>query len=173
MKLEDYPKQVKDINIRSWQIYNRLSDAARAGITREDLVQSGMLALVEMVRKSDITGRPIIPTYSRMRVKGAMMDCVRKASHVTYKQLRRINVVITHEPVDEYSMGSTEIDIDILDLDTILDNIEDPRCRIILEDELKQRTLQNSADRIEHCVQEVSMLKARIKAELVEQYKDV
>lgn len=58
----------------AWHIYG----AGREGLEIEDLMQAGMLALTECAMKHTGTTEDGFAAYAKMRVRGAMFDCLRK-----------------------------------------------------------------------------------------------
>lgn len=58
----------------AWHIYG----AGRDGLEVEDLVQAGMLALTECAMKHTGGVEDGFAAYAKMRVRGAMFDCLRK-----------------------------------------------------------------------------------------------
>ena len=59
----------------AWHVHGRVSSAE----SLEDLVQAGMVAFVESARKFEDRGYPF-STYASVRIKGAMVDLLRKNS---------------------------------------------------------------------------------------------
>jgi RNA polymerase sigma factor FliA len=57
----------------AWHVHSRMSSA----IAVEDLIQIGMIALIEAARTFEDRGIPFIP-YATMRVRGAMIDELRR-----------------------------------------------------------------------------------------------
>lgn len=57
----------------AWHVHSRMSSA----IEVEDLIQIGMVALIEAARTFEERGIPFIP-YASMRVRGAMIDELRR-----------------------------------------------------------------------------------------------
>ncbi|MDT8446566.1 MAG: FliA/WhiG family RNA polymerase sigma factor [bacterium] len=58
-------------------IANRLSARLPAGIQRDDLIQAGMIGLLEAAEKFDASQGNLFKTYAEHRVKGAMLDDLR------------------------------------------------------------------------------------------------
>jgi RNA polymerase sigma factor for flagellar operon FliA len=58
----------------AWHIYG----VGRDGLEIEDLVQAGMLALTECAAKHTGSTEDGFAAYAKMRVRGAMFDCLRK-----------------------------------------------------------------------------------------------
>ncbi len=49
-----------------------------ASVQIDDLIQSGMIGLLEAARKYDVTKEPVLETYAGIRIRGSMLDEVRK-----------------------------------------------------------------------------------------------
>ncbi|MEW4468430.1 FliA/WhiG family RNA polymerase sigma factor [Parasphingorhabdus sp. JC815] len=62
----------------AWQVHSRMSSA----IEVEDLLQIGMVALVEAAQSYEDRGLGFT-NYAKLRVRGAMIDQLRKDSHVS------------------------------------------------------------------------------------------
>lgn len=56
---------------------------SRPGIEVEDLVQVGLMALIECVQRHQGQGEYAFATYARMRVRGAMIDLIRREAPIT------------------------------------------------------------------------------------------
>lgn len=57
----------------AWHVHSRMSTA----IEVEDLIQIGMIALIEAAQNFEDRGIPFIP-YASMRIRGAMIDALRR-----------------------------------------------------------------------------------------------
>ena len=60
----------------AWHVHARVSSA----IEVEDLVQIGMIALIESARSFEDRGHAAFATYASVRVRGAMIDHLRKGA---------------------------------------------------------------------------------------------
>jgi RNA polymerase sigma factor FliA len=69
----------------AWHVHARVSTA----IEIEDLVQIGMLALVEAARGFEDRGHAAFATYATVRVRGAMIDQLRKSATLVRSAIRR------------------------------------------------------------------------------------
>ena len=63
----------------AWHIYG----SGREGLEIEDLIQSGILALTECAQRHSGPTEDGIAAYAKIRVRGAMFDCIRKLMHDT------------------------------------------------------------------------------------------
>ena len=61
----------------AWHVHARVSSA----IDVEDLVQIGMISLIEAARAFEDRGHAAFATYATVRVRGAMIDEVRRVAH--------------------------------------------------------------------------------------------
>jgi RNA polymerase sigma factor for flagellar operon FliA len=69
----------------AWHTHARVSTA----IDIEDLVQLGMVALIEAARVYEDRGQASFSTYASMRIRGAMIDALRKHATLCRSALRR------------------------------------------------------------------------------------
>lgn len=69
----------------AWHIYG----AGRDGLEVEDLVQVGLLALTQCARRHDRPTEDGFAAYAKMRVRGAMVDHLRKLAIDTRSAIRR------------------------------------------------------------------------------------
>ncbi|WP_338467685.1 sigma-70 family RNA polymerase sigma factor [Novosphingobium sp. ZN18A2] len=60
----------------AWHVHG----SGRAGIELEDLVQAGLVALTEAAQKHDAPTEDGFAAYAKLRVRGAMVDMLRRAS---------------------------------------------------------------------------------------------
>lgn len=74
-EVEDRVKRFLPLVRRSaWHIYGM----GREGLEVEDLIQSGILALTECAQRHQGPSEDGFAAYAKIRVRGAMIDCVRK-----------------------------------------------------------------------------------------------
>ena len=69
----------------AWHVHGRVSTA----IPVEDLVQIGMIALIESARAFEDRGHAAFATYASVRVRGAMIDSLRKSATLVRSAIRR------------------------------------------------------------------------------------
>lgn len=69
----------------AWHVHARMSSA----IDLEDLCQIGMVALIEAARQFEDRGQAAFATYATMRIRGAMIDQLRKGATVVRSAMRR------------------------------------------------------------------------------------
>lgn len=69
----------------AWHIYG----AGRDGLEIEDLMQAGYIALTEAARNHDGPGEDGFAAYAKIRVRGAMFDCVRRTMPESRGTIRR------------------------------------------------------------------------------------
>ncbi|MEI6485910.1 MAG: FliA/WhiG family RNA polymerase sigma factor [Sphingomonadales bacterium] len=69
----------------AWHVHARVSSA----IDIEDLVQIGMIALIEAARGFEDRGHAAFATYASVRVRGAMIDQLRKGATLVRSAMRR------------------------------------------------------------------------------------
>jgi RNA polymerase sigma factor for flagellar operon FliA len=69
----------------AWHVRSRVSSA----IDIEDLVQIGMISLIEAARAFEDRGHAAFATYATVRVRGAMIDQLRKGATLVRSAMRR------------------------------------------------------------------------------------
>jgi RNA polymerase sigma factor for flagellar operon FliA len=69
----------------AWHVHGRVSSA----IDVEDLVQIGMVALIESARAFEDRGQAAFATYATVRIRGAMIDQLRKGATLVRSAMRR------------------------------------------------------------------------------------
>ncbi len=69
----------------AWHVHGRVSTA----IPIEDLVQIGMVALIEAARAFEDRGHAAFATYASVRIRGAMIDNLRKSATLVRSAIRR------------------------------------------------------------------------------------
>lgn len=69
----------------AWHTHGRVSTA----LDVEELVQIGMIALIEAARTFEDRGQAAFATYANLRVRGAMIDALRKQATLCRSALRR------------------------------------------------------------------------------------
>ncbi len=69
----------------AWHVHARVSSA----IDIEDLVQIGMIALIESARAFEDRGHAAFATYATVRIRGAMIDQLRKGATLVRSAMRR------------------------------------------------------------------------------------
>jgi RNA polymerase sigma factor for flagellar operon FliA len=69
----------------AWHVHARVSSA----IDVEDLVQIGMISLIEAARAFEDRGHAAFATYATVRVRGAMIDQLRKGATLVRSAMRR------------------------------------------------------------------------------------
>ena len=108
----------------------------------DDLIQSGMIGLLEAAKKYDSTKGASFETFAGIRIRGAMLDEIRKGDwgpRSVYRNSRRINEAIQKV---ESKLGrdardfevAAELDIDISNYYTVLSDLRG--CRLFSFEEL-------------------------------------
>ena len=69
----------------AWHVHSRISSA----IDLEDLIQTGTVALIESARSFEDRGEASFATYATMRIRGAMIDALRKSATMARSAMRR------------------------------------------------------------------------------------
>ena len=69
----------------AWHVHARVSTATPI----EDLVQIGMIALIESARAFEDRGHAAFATYASVRIRGAMIDNLRKSATLVRSAIRR------------------------------------------------------------------------------------
>lgn len=69
----------------AWHTHARVSSA----VDVEELVQTGMVALIEAARNFEDRGQAVFSTYASVRIRGAMIDSLRKHATMCRSALRK------------------------------------------------------------------------------------
>ena len=69
----------------AWHVHSRVSSA----IDVEDLTQIGTVALIEAARSFEDRGEASFATYATMRIRGGMIDALRKSATMVRSAMRR------------------------------------------------------------------------------------
>lgn len=69
----------------AWHTHARVSTA----LDVEELVQTGMIALIEAARNFEDRGQAVFSTYASVRIRGAMIDSLRKQATMCRSALRK------------------------------------------------------------------------------------
>ncbi|MFN7400057.1 MAG: sigma-70 family RNA polymerase sigma factor [Sandaracinobacter sp.] len=69
----------------AWHTHARVSTA----LDIEELVQTGMVALIEAARNFEDRGQAVFSTYASVRIRGAMIDSLRKHATMCRSALRK------------------------------------------------------------------------------------
>ncbi|MCU0948448.1 MAG: sigma-70 family RNA polymerase sigma factor [Porphyrobacter sp.] len=70
----------------AWHIYG----AGRDGLELDDLVQAGLVALTECAARHTGPTEDGFAAYAKIRVRGAMVDCLRRSAHTSRTARRRL-----------------------------------------------------------------------------------
>lgn len=70
----------------AWHVYG----AGRDDLELDDLVQAGLLALTECAARHNGPTEDGFAAYAKIRVRGAMVDCLRRAAHTSRGARRRL-----------------------------------------------------------------------------------
>ncbi len=69
----------------AWQVHSRMSSS----IDIEDLIQIGTISLIEAARSFEERGEATFATYATMRVRGGMIDALRRSATMVRSAIRR------------------------------------------------------------------------------------
>jgi RNA polymerase sigma factor FliA len=102
----------------AWHVHGRVSSA----IDVEDLIQTGMIALIEAARSYEDRGHAF-STYATMRVRGSMIDALRKGATQGRSAMSKRRAMAAARTKFEQTHGRTPVDAEMaeamgLDLDT-------------------------------------------------------
>jgi RNA polymerase sigma factor for flagellar operon FliA len=150
--IEDYMGLVKRI---AYHLKGRLSSSVQV----EDLMQSGMIGLIEAIQKYDASQGASFETYAGIRIRGAMLDEIRKGdwtprsvhrkSREVSEAIRQVEARTGREARDEEVAAELGIDLDTYyqtlqdTITTQVLSIDTPDHEDLSEDQL---SLQNVAD---------------------------
>jgi RNA polymerase sigma factor, sigma-70 family len=85
----------------AWHVHG----SGRAGIELEDLVQAGMVALTECSLRHNLPGEDGFAAYAKMRVRGAMLDLVRRTIPLSRGASERRRQLREHETALRGALG--------------------------------------------------------------------
>ncbi len=102
----------------AWHVHGRVSSA----IDVEDLIQTGMIALIEAARGYEDRGHSFA-TYATMRVRGSMIDALRRGAAQGRAAMGKRRAIAAARTKFEQSYGRAPVDTEMadalgLDLDT-------------------------------------------------------
>lgn len=92
LKVEDYLTLVNRI---AYHLKGRLPDSVMV----DDLIQSGVIGLIEAIGKFDTTQGASFETYAGIRIRGAMLDEIRKGDWTprsVYRKSRQVSEAISN-----------------------------------------------------------------------------
>lgn len=87
------------------QIHRRLPPSFEL----DDLVQSGVLGLIQAAEHYDVAGGASFETFARHRVRGAILDSVRRHEYTNQSHVR-LEDVPYHDPIEERIAAQEEAD---------------------------------------------------------------
>lgn len=76
----------------AWHIYGSGNGSGREGLELDDLVQAGLVALTECAERHNGPTEDGFAAYAKIRVRGAMLDCLRRSMHSTRTSRRKMAV---------------------------------------------------------------------------------
>ena len=111
----------------AWHVHGRVSSA----IDVEDLIQTGMVALIEAARSYEDRGHAFA-TYAIMRIRGSMIDALRRAAAQGRTAMGKRRAIVAAQTKFEQTYGRTPVDAEMaealgLDLETYQANAEAAR----------------------------------------------
>lgn len=104
---------VKDHATLVRRIARQVHRSASAAIDFEELVQTGMLALVQAARTFVERGQASFATYASMRVRGAMIDLLRQSATINRGAMRRRRKLKETEGELERELGRTPSEAEV------------------------------------------------------------
>ncbi|WP_448585479.1 sigma-70 family RNA polymerase sigma factor [Thermaurantiacus sp.] len=93
----------------AWHTHARVSSV----LDIEELVQIGMIALIEAARSFEDRGHAAFSTYATVRIRGAMIDALRKHATMCRSALRRRREMNAARTVLEGSLGRPPSDAEL------------------------------------------------------------
>jgi RNA polymerase sigma factor for flagellar operon FliA len=136
-RIIQYAPLVKRI---AYHLLNRLPDSVQA----EDLIQAGMLGLLEAIKHYDALQGASFETYAGIRIKGSMLDEVRRSDWVPRSVHKKSRMVSDAIRAIENKTGCEAQDVDIakylgIDIDEYHHIIQDSiNCRLFSVEELAE-----------------------------------
>lgn len=93
----------------AWSVHSRMSSA----IEVDDLVQIGTVALIEAARAFEDRGEATFATYATVRIRGAMIDSLRRSSTMVRSAMRRRREFGATRSAIEGVLGRTATDAEM------------------------------------------------------------
>ncbi len=123
MIIEKYSYLVKIIALKLRGIYQQYGDV-------DDIVNEGIIALIDVIEKYDITRNTKFETYASIRIRGSIIDYVRKQDWIPRKVKNDYKVVKEAEDELSNKLGrapneieiATHLNMDIKDYNQIVNN---------------------------------------------------
>ncbi len=102
----------------AWHVHGRVSSA----IDVEDLIQTGMVALIEAARSYEDRGHAF-STYATMRIRGSMIDALRRGASQGRAAMGKRRAIVAARTKFEQTNGRVPVDVEMaevlgLDLET-------------------------------------------------------
>jgi RNA polymerase sigma factor FliA len=102
----------------AWHVHGRVSSA----IDVEDLIQTGMVALIEAARSYEDRGHAF-STYATMRIRGSMIDALRRGAAQGRAAMGKRRAIVAARTKFEQTFGRVPVDTEMaeslgLDLET-------------------------------------------------------
>jgi len=94
----------------AWHVHGRVSSAMDV----EDLIQTGMIALIEAARSYEDRGHAF-STYATMRIRGAMIDALRKGAAQCRSAMSKRRAIESARTRFEQTHGRVPVDAEIAD----------------------------------------------------------
>lgn len=92
----------------AWHVHGRVSSA----IDVEDLIQTGMIALIEAARSYEDRGHAF-STYATMRVRGSMIDALRRGAAQGRAAMGKRRAIVAAQTRFEQAFGRTPVDAEM------------------------------------------------------------
>ncbi|MBF0530249.1 MAG: sigma-70 family RNA polymerase sigma factor, partial [Deltaproteobacteria bacterium] len=74
-------------------VADRLAARLPAHVSKDDLISSGILGLIDAIDKFDVSRNILFKTYAEFRIKGAMLDELRSMDWVPRSVRKKSNIV--------------------------------------------------------------------------------
>ena len=94
----------------AWHVHGRVSSA----IDVEDLIQTGMIALIEAARSYEDRGHAF-STYATMRIRGSMIDALRKGAAQGRAAMSKRRAIAAAQTKFEQAFGRVPVDREMAD----------------------------------------------------------
>ena len=106
--IEKYSYLVKIIALKLRGIYQNFGDV-------DDIVNEGMIALMDVIEKYDLSKNTKFETYASIRIRGSIIDYVRKQDWIPRKVKSDYKIVKEAEDNLSYKLGRTPKDTEVAD----------------------------------------------------------
>lgn len=131
MNLSDYPKEIKTIEVYASRIWKRSTRDTRVHIDYQDLYQAGLIGLWKAIQKYNGKNGCSLSTYASIRIRGEMIDTIRKYCPLSKEMIKK-KFIVSFVEFKQKHEDVTEFNTDSFDLHRKIDGMKDFKNKAIL-----------------------------------------